>query len=842
MTDVVVASSIASVAVHKFGGAGLADAKAIRHAAQIVAARQPGAVVVASAMRGVTDALLDIAALARQGERRAARTAIKALRERHLAAGRELAGDLGPSSVELIDRGFDDLTELVGRIVGGRRPDPRITDAVAACGECMSASMLAAALSTLGVRAKVVDATQVIHADARHGNATPDFARTMCAVNEHLLPLVRDHVVPVVPGFIGSAPNGAIVTLGRGGSDLTATLLARALNADSVTLWKDVPGILTADPQIVPDARLVPRLHVREAAELAYYGAKVLHPRALIGLKDRMRLFIRPLADPESPGTEVTTRRDRATERKHPVRAITAIGAQAIINISGDGMVGVPGIAARAFGALERAGVSVALISQASSEHSICLVVRSAVATAASDALRTAFTEQVERQEVEGIDVRTDLSIVAVVGLGMAGTPGVASRLFGAIAEAGVNVIAIAQGASELNISVVVEERSVAAVQRAVHAAFRLDKIGGGAVAPSTNADVVILGFGRIGRELATQLGAVARSRALRVVAVIDSSGYVFEPRGLSKRRLAMLAAAKAANTALADMPHGVRAGAKSALAEVQRHALSRPILVDVTASDTTAVLEAALVGGMDVVLANKKPLAAPRGSSGGLTRSAASRGRRVLHEATVGAGLPIIDTISKLQESGDEVLCIEGCPSGTLGYLFGELGRGTTFSTALRAAIGLGYTEPDPREDLSGMDVARKALILGHLLGFEGDLESVSVESLVAEEYRNISVPDFIARLEELDSVWGERVEDARARECVLRYRATVTPHSVRVGLVGVSTSSSFASLIGTDNQFSITTSRYRDNPIVITGPGAGVAVTAAGVLNDVLKLAGSR
>jgi aspartokinase/homoserine dehydrogenase 1 len=829
--------------VHKFGGAALADAEAIRHAAQIVAARPAGAVVVASAMRGVTDALLDIVVLASRDEHRAAGKAIDALRERHLATATELAADDDEdSTAAAIDREFDHLTQLVTQIVGGTLPDVAISDAVAAHGERMSASMLAATLSKLGVRAKVVDATQVIHADAVHGNATPDFARTVTALNEQLLPLIREQVVPVVAGFIGSAPNGAIVTLGRGGSDLTATLLARALNADSVTLWKDVPGVLTADPQVVPDARLVPRLHVREAGELAYYGAKVLHPRALIGLRDETRLFIRPLANPKSPGTEVTTRRDSAMEKRYPVRAITAIGAQAIINISGDGMVGVPGIAARAFGALERAGVSVALISQASSEHSICLVVPAAVAGVAHDALRAAFTKQLERQEVEGIDVLTDVAIVAVVGLGMSGTRGVAARVFAAIAEAEVNVIAIAQGASELNISVVVEEGSVAAAQRAVHAAFRLDKIGGGAAATSAHADVVILGYGRIGREVATQLGGVARSRALRVVSVIDSSGYVFEPRGLSKRRLATLAAAKEAGKALADMPRGKRASAASALAEVRRHALSRPILVDVTAGDTSAVLEAALAGGMDIVLANKRPLAARRGSRGGLTRSATARGRRVLHEATVGAGLPIIDTISKLQESGDEVLRIEGCPSGTLGYLFGELGRGTEFSTALRAAMALGYTEPDPREDLSGMDVARKALILGHLLGFKGKLDSVVVESLVPDEYRDLTAPEFISRLEELDSLWRERVDDARSRDSVLRYRATAGRDGVRVGLVAVSAASSLGALMGTDNQFSITTSRYRDNPIVITGPGAGVGVTAAGVLNDVLKLAGSR
>jgi aspartokinase/homoserine dehydrogenase 1 len=744
-------------------------------------------------------------------------------------------------TVGAIDREFDELTELVTRIAGGDAPDAATTDSVAGRGERMSASLMAAALVSAGVRARVVEATQIIHTNARHGNATPDFARTSAAVDEHLVPLIRERIVPVIAGFIGSAPNGEMVTLGRGGSDLTATILARALNADSVTLWKDVPGVLTADPRVVPDARLVPRLHAREAAELAYYGAKVLHPRALIGLREETRIFIRPLTDPDSHGTEITTRRNGATERRFPVRAITAIGGQAIINISGDGMVGVPGIAARAFGALERVGVSVALISQASSEHSICLVVPSASAKTASDALSAAFVEQLEREEVEGIAARMDVAIVAVVGLGMSGTRGVAARVFAAIAEAEVNVIAIAQGASELNISVVVEERSVAAVQRAVHAAFRLDKIGGGAAVASAHADVVILGYGRIGRELATQLVEIA-SRAVRVIAVIDSSGYVFEPRGLSKRRLATLAAAKESGTALADMPKGVRASAESALSEVRRHALSRPILVDVTAGDTSAVLEAALVGGMDIVLANKRPLAARRGSSGGLTKSATSRGRRVLHEATVGAGLPIIDTINKLQESGDEVLRIEGCPSGTLGYLFGELGRGATFSAALRAAMALGYTEPDPRDDLSGMDVARKALILGRVLGFDEELDSVVVESLVPDDYRELPTSEFINRLEELDTLWRKRVDDARTHGNVLRYRATVSRDSVRVGLVAVHAASSLGALTGTDNQFSITTSRYRDNPIVITGPGAGVAVTAAGVLNDVLKLAGSR
>lgn len=354
-----------------------------------------------------------------------------------------------------------------------------------------------------------------------------------------------------------------------------------------------------------------------------------------------------------------------------------------------------------------------------------------------------------------------------------------------------------------------------------------------------SRADVVILGYGRIGRELARQLDGATGRIGVRVAAVIDRSGFVLDPNGLSGLRLETLAESKESGVPLADAPAGVRATASEALASIRRISLSRPILVDLTASDTTPELEEAITAGMDLVLANKRPLAEVRDATRGLARHAAAHGRRVLHEATVGAGLPLLDTISKLQESGDEVLAIEGCPSGTLGYLFGEIGRGTPFSTAVRAAMELGYTEPDPREDLSGMDVARKALILAQLLGYEGTLDKVDVESLVPGDLRTVTAAEFLSRVEELDPVWRERVADAHANGRVLRYRATVTAESVRVGLVAVDLSSSFATLTGTDNQFSITTRRYRSHPIVITGPGAGVAVTAAGVLNDVLKLA---
>ena len=833
--------------VHKFGGAALADGAAIREAARIVATQRAAApaLVVASAMRGVTDALLAVAT----GDAPAAGDDPFAdLRDRHVAAAVAVAGDDGAEA--LLGALHAVLDAAAARLAAdGACGEPgapgALVDEVLAAGERLSARLLVAALQAAGVPAEYVDAPCVVHADGRHGAASPDVARTEQAARRLLRPLLRRGVVPVVPGFIAAAPHGATVTLGRGGSDLTATLLGRVLRAREVMLWKDVPGMLTADPRVVPSARLIPVLHAREASELAYYGARVLHPRALIGLGGRTRLRVRPFADPAAPGTRIvaTRARPRGAGRPAalPVRALAVIEHQALVTVAGNGMAGIPGIAARAFAALERLGVSVSLISQASSEHSICVGIDGAAAAGAAAALRDAFADEIRRREIDGIDVRPAVATVAVVGLGMAGTPGIAARLFTALAEAGVNVVAIAQGASELNVSTVVDQRDAATAQRAVHHAFQLDKIGGGSAARRAHADVVLLGFGQIGREVAAQLGAGGARRGIRVVAAIDRGGYVFDPDGLSPRRLAQLAAAKRAGQSLAQAPGAVAAAPDAALAVIGSHALSRPVLVDVTAGETGALLEAAAAAGMDLVLANKRPLAAGP-AAGALTRSVAARGRRLLHEATVGAGLPIIDTIHKLVASGDQVLRIEGCPSGTLGYLFGELGRGVPFSTALRAAMALGYTEPDPRDDLSGADVARKALILGRLLGFPGELADVRVQSLVPASLRDLPRDGFLARLERLDGPWARRVAGALARGTVLRYRATVSARRVRVGVVAVPVASALGALTGTDNQFAFTTRRYRATPLVITGAGAGAAVTAAGVVNDVQQLAERR
>src|SRR5437763_11172778 len=553
--------------IHKFGGASLADAAAIGHAVGIVIAQRPEPlVVVVSAMSGVTDALLDGAARAACGDASHVRAAVEALRAQHAATARALvpAGARLEELLRLIDEAFAELEQVAGGLGVLRELTPRTTDYLAARGERLSARLFAAALDAAGCPSAYVDAVEIVQTDGTFGGASPDLRRTERSARKALRPLLARGTVPVVPGFLGAAPDGQVATLGRGGSDLTATLLARVLGAREVSLWKDVPGLLTADPRIVPDARVVPQVHAREAAELAYYGARVLHPRALIPvMRQNVAVRIRPFADPASLGTEISRRR---TLSAYPVKALSAIPKQALLTVTGSGMLGVPGIAARTFAAVHHEGISVSLISQASSEHSICFSVPEEHAERARASLLETFRHEIARQEIDGVELRAGAATLVVVGIGMAGTPGVAARVFSSLADAGINIIAIAQGSSELNLSLVVDGKDAGPAQRAVHAAFQLSKIGGGMVGHPERTDVVLLGFGQIGRTLAPLLAKVKQdSVRLHVVSVIDRSGFVFDAGGLSPRRLAALGAAKAKGVPLAKAPGGERGAAAEA-------------------------------------------------------------------------------------------------------------------------------------------------------------------------------------------------------------------------------------------------------------------------------------
>jgi aspartokinase/homoserine dehydrogenase 1 len=828
-----------AIEVFKFGGASLIDAAAVRHAIGIILTTRPTrTVTVVSALAGVTDALLAIAEAARIGDSRAVDAGVDRLHTRHRQVAEGLLSLARDRKLLLadLDAAFAELRTLAHGVASLRELTPRTRDFLVARGEQLSARLVVAGLKGGGAKAQYVEAAEIIRTDGVFGNAFPDLSVTDKLVRERLLPLVRRRIVPIVPGFVGGGVDGALVTLGRGGSDLTATVLGRSLKAQRITLWKDVPGLMTTDPRLVPSARIVPQLNVREAAELAYYGAKVLHPRALIPLAHiTVPVFVRPFAEPDAPGTEISTRR---TLQRYPVKALSIVRDQALVTVTGNGMLGVPGIAARTFSALQQAGISVTLITQASSEHSISFCVPADRGQAARTALEPAFALELSRRELEGLDVKTGMATLAVVGLGMAGSPGIASRMFSALSRAAVNIVAIAQGSSELNISVVIAERDAERAARVVHDEFQLDKIGGGGLRDDDRLDVILLGVGHIGRELLRILPRTRRRVKPTIVGLIDRSGYLFDPDGLSTRTLLAAVSHKEKGASLVSLPKAQRASAPEAVAQIAKHALSRPVLVDLTADETLPAIRRAISADWDIVLANKKPLAAPRADVQALRALAVQHGARILHETTVGAGLPVMDSYAKLVETGDKVLRVEGCTSGTLGFLLTEIGRGIPFSEALGQAMALGYTEPDPRDDLSGMDVARKALILARLIGFAGDLANVTVASLVPEAFRAMPVAKFKSTLAQQDALWAARQAAATKQGRVLRYVLRATPTKVTVGLQAVLPSHPLAGLRGTDNQIVFTTRRYRAHPLVITGPGAGPAVTAAGVLNDILQL----
>ncbi len=838
--------------VHKFGGTSVGDATCIRNAAALVAGacgpdRQ--VVVACSAMVGVTNSLVAIAEASAQGKAAGARNGLQGLRIRHhhVLASLGVEEAAGKEIRRRMDLILDELYDLVGASVVLGEITPRTWDRLVSSGEKLLVPLFAAALDAEGIPAVSLNADTFLETDGRHCSASPLGGEANQGIVDALRPLLEAGKVPVVTGFCGRSPDGATTTLGRGATDFTATILAGALKANEVHIWTDVAGVFSTDPRVVPEARPVLQLHYREAAELSFYGAKVLHQRTMIpvsGLNIPVR--IRSTFAPDAPGTVVDGRRLAGS---HPVKALSAVREHALLSVEGTGMAGVPGVAARVFGALAARSISVTMISQSSSEASICLAVPQGQAPQAQAALQEALALELSRGQVEEVLLRPNVGMVAAVGLGMAHTPGISGRLFGALGTAGVNVLAIAQGSSELNVTVAVDGPEVDDTLRAIHTEFGLDRIDSG-IETERYLDLLLLGCGSIGREFVAQV-LERRSHVFerfglhpRVVAIADRSGFLFEPTGFDLPRLREILDAKAAGGRLTDQD-GATAGTPVEMVNAAlQYRLCRPVLVDV--SDSSGAHEAwlaALAQRCDVATANKKPLAGDLAVFESLQATAAQHHRLLRCEATVGAGLPVVDTLEMLLHTGDQLVSAAGSLSGTLGFLMTRLEEGEPFSAAVREAVDLGYTEPDPVADLSGEDVARKATILGRLSGLAGEGAKVMLEGLVDPAWAGTPVPELLERLErELDGPMAARVAAAKERGAALRFVARVERDRLVVGPTEVPADSALGMLRGTDNQVVFQSERYQARPLVITGPGAGVEVTAMGVLGDVLRIAAER
>lgn len=836
------------VEVHKFGGTSVGSAERMVSVVEIIRGTlglcRP--VVVASAMAGVTNQLVDGAAAAKAGNRKHAIDLAEQLRERHLTALRQIAGPNPPIEVERSVRALvDELLELLRAVTLLGELTPRTYDRILPIGEKLAVLLLSVAFRVAGISAEAIDADTFLETDDHFGEASPIPGLSERAIESALRPRIQKGIIPIVTGFCGRAPDGATTILGRGGSDYSATILAGALRVDEVTIWTDVSGVFTADPRMVPEARVIEQLNYREAAEMSFYGAKVLHQRTMIPVSGLgIPVWIRNTMRPADLGTVVD---GRFTPGSHPVKAISAIQGQGLLSIEGKGMAGVPGVAARVFGALAANDISVTMISQSSSEASICLAVPGSVADRAEAVLKRAFREELTRGDIEEVVVRRGVSLLAAVGLGMAGAPGVAARVFSALAKRNISVLAIAQGSSELNISAAVDERDTGAGIRAIHQEFVLHRLDTGVTSPR-GLDIMLLGCGQIGRALLKLIERRAEAFGRfelhpRVVAVADRGAYLFDPQGLNASALAAVHAAKHNKQTLAALPN---AHLQNHPSDMVKHALnfrlSRPILVDVSdANDSHEAFLVALSEGCDVVTANKKPLAVSNDKFAALM--AATQGRILKAETTVGAGLPVVDTLEILLATGDKILRAEGCLSGTLGFVMSQLEAGVPLSQAVEVAMSKGYTEPDPVADLCGADVGRKALILGRLSGLAPDDGALRCEGLVDVALSGLPAHALLERLrQDYDGPLAARVAAAKAEGKVLRYVASVSEGEIVVGPQAVAADSALGRLQGSDNMIVFVTERYFDRPLVVTGPGAGVAVTAMGVLGDIFRVAAER
>ena len=808
--------------LHKFGGPTLQDAAHYRHAVRLLDTDPPVRFVVVSAMGGVTAALQAAIDAATAGADW--RPGWQTLCMRHVDAASELDPEDRHGSAHWFRQQFAACADALQALATSTTTSPAARAAVLGLGEVWSARLMQMALGDVDAGWQLLDAREVLRMDADGGRPVMDWP----ASRMHLAQWLQDHRHDrlVITGFIARDAHGEVVTLGRNGSDWSASLFAVLLQADALTIWTDVDGLTSADPALVPDAFVLPELSHAEAAELATFGSRLLHPQTLAPAQEAgLPVHIRNAFHPAAPGTRVHAQ----ARSRSPVKGLTVIQDMALLDFSGPGMLGVPGMAARFFAALGRAGVSVSMTAEGSSEHAMCSVIRADQGEVAQRAVQAEFADALASGSVSSVTLTPDISILAAVGDGMVGTQGVSARLFHGLSQARVNVRAIAQDASERNISVAIASGDTVRALRAVHGAFWLS--------PAT-VSMGLIGPGNVGRALLEQfartlpdLAADPHSKRrldLRLRAVANSRRMQLQTRRIDPEQ------------ALAGLQDAEPFDLDAFVAHVRADHLPHALIIDCSGSDAIAEHYADwLAAGIHVVTpakhAGSGPLARYRA-----IRAAERHGGQFRYEATVGAGLPVIQTLRSLLDTGDVLTAIDGMLSGTLAWLFNRFDGSVPFSQLVLEARALGYTEPDPRDDLSGMDVARKLVILAREAGRELSLDEVQIESLVPEPLRGLEPDVFLQHIVELDAPMRQRLDAARARGRSLRYLATLDAGgNAHVGLAMPDPDHASLHSRLTDNLIQFRTRRYADNPLVVQGPGAGAEVTAAGVFSDVLAIA---
>jgi len=809
--------------VLKFGGSSIGNPERIENVINILKNyKNENIGIVFSAFQGVTDELISLGTLAQKGDVNYRQIMIS-LRERHFSVITQLNSETNSKRIQKkVESLLDELSKIIYGVSLIKELTPRSLDYIMSFGERLSCIIISETLKTRKIKNEYLNASELIVTNSTFNYARVDFGRT----NKNIRKYFKDHKsTQIITGFIAANEKGEITTLGRGGSDYTASIVGAALNVDEIQIWTDVDGMLTADPRKVSDSFPLKAVTYEEAMELSHFGAKVINPPTMLpALNKKIKIRIKNTFNPSFKGTVIL---EKEKSISFNVKGISSIEEISLLRVQGGGMVGVTGIASRLFGALARNEINIIMISQGSSEHSICFAVLPQNGKKAKQVIEEEFRLEIQDKNIGNVIVENDLSIIAVVGEDMKKTPGISGKVFKSLGHNGINIHAIAQGSSELNISLVVGRPYLSKALNVLHEALFISK--------QKTLNLFMIGPGLVGSEL---LDLIARREKyikeefkirVKLIGLANSKKMIIDENGISLAKWRNLLNSSKVNSKV-----------NSFIDKMKKMNLHYSIFIDCTANELVpSHYNEILSSSISVVTPNKIANSGKYSNYLKLKNAARENNVQFRYGTNVGAALPIINTIRDLIMNGDKILKIEGVLSGTLSYIFNSLKENKKFSKIVIDANEKGFTEPDPRDDLSGLDVARKLLILIRESGIPYEMKDVKVESLIPKSLKNIkNVNDFLNKLKMYDDEYERKIIKAAKKKNVLCYIAKYENGKATVKIEEINRKHPFYNLKGNDNVVAFTTNYYTDKPLVIKGPGAGADFTASGVFVDILRI----
>jgi aspartokinase/homoserine dehydrogenase 1 len=812
----------------KFGGSSVGNPKRIEAVTDIIENKFSGnerGAVVFSAYQGVTDSLISAGQLAAKGDKHYKKI-YEGIKEKHHTTAQVLTTKAYRDElIKFIEPLFINLEDILHGIFLVHELTAKTQDYLMSFGERLSSLTISTALREKGIKNEYLDARSLIKTDMTFGGGRVNYRISNKNIRQYFS---KHKLLQIVTGFIASTDQGETITLGRGGSDLTASLLGAALEVKRIELWTDVNGVLTVDPRKVKNFFPIENMTYEEAMELSHFGAKVIYPPTIQpALSKKIPILIKNTLNPQFKGTFIS-KKDKST--KNPVRGISSIDNITLIRVQGSGMIGAVGIAERMFSALAKKNINIILITQASSEHSVCFAIPPKASQSAVESLKEEFKYEIRDGIINEIRPEKDFSIVAVVGENMRHTPGIAGKVFQTLGRNSINISAIAQGSSERIISAVIEKKDEAKALNVLHDVFFLNT--------SKIVNLYLVGTGLIGSTFLEQIKnhidlLYKQSKiSLKLTGIANVDMMHFDPDGVPFHRWEEILRSSKSKMNIDKYIHKIK---------IQN--LSNSIFIDCTASHTIADKYPEIMDlNVSIVAANKIANASSKTYYKKLRKDAENRNLQFLYETNVGSAMPVINSIKDIISTGDKITKIEGVLSGTLSYIFNIFSRDRSFSESVIQAKNNGFTEPDPRNDLNGLDAGRKLLIMIREAGYLFSFKDVSIQNLIPKEARKArSVTEFFNILKKHDNSMEKLRMEAEKEGKVLRYIARFSAGKAKTSLEKIGKDHPFFMLRGSENIVSIYSDYYNTHPLTIRGPGAGADITAAGVLADVLKIAKS-